>query len=102
MLEINYRVYDENKKEFIQGHISYDGKRIEIDTGLRDKNGKPVYEGDVLEFDPPLNDFLRHISVNKAHVWFYEIRNSVIFSFNHSYSENSCNYTELLRMHNEK
>lgn len=68
MREIKFRAWDKKEKEmFYEFYIrAWDGKPIQMDwkghelnlddlilmqfTGLHDKNGKEIYEGDIIEF----------------------------------------------------
>lgn len=58
MREIKFRVWDALEKEMLfpdtvtPSIISLQGAYLMQYTGLKDKNGKEIYEGDILEFDP--------------------------------------------------
>jgi uncharacterized phage protein (TIGR01671 family) len=83
MREIKFRVWDKNNKTLFQifdsttqeyWFIPIWNKNFEIMqyTGLKDRKGKEIYEGDVLEFDDITGDGFDFR--NKAQVEFYKGR----------------------------
>lgn len=58
MREIKFRYYDSNTKKFILLDDLIPNRNLSQYTGLEDKNGKEIYEGDIIEQDNKCNKFV--------------------------------------------
>jgi uncharacterized phage protein (TIGR01671 family) len=107
--ELKFRVWDNLKKEWVSNkqiwRIKTDsggygeilppaiywrqhpqGLTIQQFTGLYDKNGKEIYEGDILEI-PNSEIGKNSIREKYCNVWYSDFTGSWVVSYNHLYSE---------------
>lgn len=88
MREIKFRAWDKNKKQFISGwtvtgflSVLNPFERVDISnyeimqyTGLKDINGKEIYEGDIIKSLYPDNNLVEYSDEQALYGYYYESR----------------------------
>lgn len=92
-LKEEYRMTDVNEMTFIDGEVylisdvtdfyAYEEFKLMQSTGLRDKNGKEIFEGDVVKYEVGRNTYTEEVAYDKNFAGFgvKDAKANVVFTF---------------------
>lgn len=90
-MKLDYRIWDDKNKKFYYNENPIDGD-VELFTGFYDKNGKKIYEGDIIIFNDIIHDTNRIGVIIKRHSGEFRLE----FSKNDTLGLKILNESELL------